>query len=206
MLAFRINFVLFSISNCKMDQLERISCKNRDEWRNWLEENHAIAKGIWLVYYKKHTGKPTVSYNDAVEEALCYGWIDSIVKRVDDECYMQKYTPRNPKSSWSTSNKKRVEKMISEGKMTESGMRLVNIAKQNGKWDEAIKSHLNYVLSEDLLEILKKDKAAFATYEKLPPSHKKEYVSWIMDAKKEETRVRRTEKMITMLKKGQRMF
>ena len=96
--------------------------------------------------------------------------------------------------------------MISEGKMTESGMRLVNIAKQNGKWDEAIKSQLNYVLSINLLEILKKDKTAFATYEKLPPSQKNEYASWIISAKKEETKIRRIEKMITMLKKGQRMF
>ncbi len=189
-----------------MDQLERISCKNRDEWREWLKENHSRANGIWVVYHKKHTGKPSVYYNEAVEEALCYGWIDSIVKRIDDERYMQKYTPRNPKSSWSTSNKKRVEKMILEGKMTEAGMRLVNIAKQNGKWDEAIKSHLNYVLSEDLLEILKKDKAAFATYEKLPPSHKNKYASCIMSAKKEETKIRRIKKMIIMLKKGQRMF
>ena len=189
-----------------MDQLDKKYFQNRDEWGNWLKNNHAIAKGIWLIYNKKHTGKPTVYYNDAVEEALCYGWIDSIVKRVDDETYMQKYTHRNPKSSWSELNKQRVEKMITEGKMTEAGMRLVNIAKQNGKWDEAIKSQLNYVLSINLLEILKFDKSAFAKYEKLPSSHKKEYVSWIMDAKKEETRVRRTEKMITMLKKGQRMF
>ena len=189
-----------------MDQLERIGFKNRNEWRNWLKENHAVAKGIWLIYYKKHTGKPTVYYNDAVEEALCYGWIDSIVKRIDNERYMQKFTHRNPKSSWSEINKQRVEKMITKGKMTEAGMRLVKIAKQNGKWNEVIKSQLNYTLSEDLLEILKKDKTAFATYEKLPPSHKKEYVGWIMSAKKEETRVWRIKKMIVMLKKGQRIF
>ena len=101
-----------------MDELERLSFKNRDEWRNWLKDYHNIAKGIWLIYYKKHTKKPSVYYNDAVEEALCFGWIDSLVKRIDDERYMQKYTPRNPNSSWSELNKQRVEKMIAEGKMT----------------------------------------------------------------------------------------
>jgi uncharacterized protein YdeI (YjbR/CyaY-like superfamily) len=189
-----------------MDQLERISFQNRDEWRNWLIENHAVAKGIWLVYYKKHTGKPSVPYNDAVEEALCFGWIDSIVKRIDEECYMQKFTPRNDGSTWSELNKKRVDKMIALGKMTEFGLKKIEIAKQNGKWDEVVESQLDFVLSENLLDILKSDKSAFTEYEKLPPSHKKMHTSWIMTAKKEETKIRRMEKMIAMLKKGQRMF
>ncbi len=189
-----------------MDQLERISFKNRDEWRKWLKENHAVANGIWLVYYKKHTGKPSVPYNDAVEEALCFGWIDSIIKRIDEERYMQKFTPRNDGSTWSELNKKRVEKMIAQGKMTEFGLKKIKIAKQNGKWDEVVESQLDFVLSENLLNILKSDKSAFAEYEKLPLSQKKMHTSWIMTAKKKETKIRRTEKMIAMLKKGQRMF
>jgi len=95
-----------------MDEMERLSFRNRNEWRKWLKDYHNIAKGIWLVYYKKHIKKPSVYYNDAVEEALCFGWIDSMVKRIDDERYMQKYTPRNANSSWSASNKQRVEKII----------------------------------------------------------------------------------------------
>jgi len=189
-----------------MDQLERISFKNRDEWRKWLKDYHSIAKGIWLIYYKKHTGKPSVKYNDAVEEALCYGWIDSIVKRIDYERYMQKFTPRNDSSTWSEVNKKRVEKMIAQGKMTKYGLKKIEIAEQSGKWDEVVESQLEHILSDNLLYVLKSDKAAFTEYKKLPPSHKKMYTSWIMTAKKEETKVRRIKKMITMLKKGQRMF
>jgi uncharacterized protein YdeI (YjbR/CyaY-like superfamily) len=171
-----------------------------------LNDYHSLANGIWLVYYKKHTGKPSVYYNEAVEEALCFGWIDSIVKRIDDERYMQKFTPRNPKSSWSESNKQRVTKMISEDKMTASGLELINIAKENGMWDEVVESQMEHVLSKDLLKVLKSDKTAIAKFDKLPPTHKKMYTSWIMTAKKEETKIRRMEKMIAMLKKGQRMF
>jgi len=189
-----------------MDHLERIGFKNRDEWGRWLEDNHDASKGIWLVYYKKHTGKPSVYYNEAVEEALCFGWIDSIIKRLDDERYMQKFTPRNDLSSWSETNKKRVEKMIAQGKMTKHGMKKIEAARQNGKWDEIIESQPEHILSDDLFNILKSDEDAFSAFEKLPPSHKKMYASWIMTAKKDETKIRRTEKMMAMLKKGQRMF
>ncbi len=110
--------------------MNTIFCRNRTEWRSWLEQNHTSESEIWLIYMKKHTKKETVSYNDAVEEALCFGWIDSLVKRIDKESYMQKYTPRKPKSVWSLANKKRLEKMISEKKMTQPGIEMVEIAKR----------------------------------------------------------------------------
>lgn len=99
---------------------------NRDDWRAWLNKNHKTEKEVWLIYYKNHTGKPTIPYDVAVEEALCFGWIDSIVKRIDDERYMQKFTPRKTNSNWSELNKKRVKKMIKEGRMTEAGMAKIN--------------------------------------------------------------------------------
>ncbi|MCK4673300.1 hypothetical protein KAT67_04885, partial [candidate division WOR-3 bacterium] len=103
---------------------KKLYVTNRDDWHAWLKKNHATKKEIWLVYYKKHTGKPRIPYNDAVEEALCYGWIDSIVKRLNNEKYAQKYTPRRAKSIWSRLNIERAKKMISQGKMTKTGLAL----------------------------------------------------------------------------------
>ena len=130
--------------------------KNRDDWRNWLEENFKTEKEIWLIYFKKHTKKLSVSYDEAVEEALCFGWIDSTVKTIDDERYMQKYTPRNENSIWSKVNKKRAEKMLEQDKMTEHGMKLVEVAKKNGNWDKAYSSSDNYDMPKELLNELKK--------------------------------------------------
>ena len=104
----------------------------REAWRDWLDKHHDSEPLIWLIHYKKHTGKPSIPYNDAVEEALCFGWIDSLVRRIDEEKYMQKYTPRKPRSTWSKHNVRRVEKMIAEGKMTERGLGLYNYARENG--------------------------------------------------------------------------
>jgi len=96
--------------------------KNRDEWRRWLEKNHKREPEIWLIYYKKHTKKSSIPYNDAVEEALCFGWIDSTVKGIDGEKYAQRFSPRKPKSNWSEPNKERIERLIKEGKMTPAGL------------------------------------------------------------------------------------
>ena len=94
----------------------------RDEWRAWLAEHHDTEREVWLVSYKKHTGRPQIPYDDAVEEALCFGWIDSLVKTIDDERFAQKFSPRKGKSNWSESNKRRVRKLVREGRMTEAGL------------------------------------------------------------------------------------
>ena len=107
------------------------------EWRAWLEHNHSREREIWIGYYKKHTGKKSITYNEAVEEALCFGWIDSLVRKVDENIYMQKYTPRKKTSVWSLTNVRRVEKMNALGKMTPEGLSIVEEAKRNGKWKEA---------------------------------------------------------------------
>ena len=99
--------------------------KDRKEWREWLEKNHDKEKEVWLVYYRKSTGKPTVSYNDSVEEALCFGWIDSIEKGVDEERFMSRFTPRKPKSNWSPSNRARAKRLIESGLMTDSGRKVL---------------------------------------------------------------------------------
>ncbi len=106
---------------------------NRNEWREWLQANHDTHNEIWLVYYKKHTGKPTISYNDSVEEALCFGWIDGIKKRIDDEAYCHRFTPRRSNSNWSETNVKRAVLMIEKGLMTPSGLKIFEKAKLRAK-------------------------------------------------------------------------
>lgn len=179
---------------------------SRNEWRQWLNQHHNESVGIFLIYFKKHTYKPSIPYDDAVEEALCFGWIDSIVKRIDDERYMQKFTPRNEKSLWSEHNKNRVEKMIDQGKMMEAGMEIIRKAKENGKWDEDTDANKEFVLSMELSALLSSDINASKLFDELSPSHKKNYLQWIMSAKKPETQKRRLIKMIEMLKTGTRMF
>jgi uncharacterized protein YdeI (YjbR/CyaY-like superfamily) len=180
--------------------------ETRLEWREWLTENHDKCPGIFFVYYKKHTKKPTVYYNDAVEEALCFGWIDSIVKRIDDERYMQKFTPRNEKSHWSELNKQRVERMLREGKMTDAGMIKIRKAKENGNWDDQTDAQKDFKFSKEIGALLDANAAAKDLFYQLPPSHKKNYIQWIMSAKKQETQIRRTMKMIELLLNGKSMF
>lgn len=183
-------------------EFEQLYFENALAWRRWLEHNHKKCEGIWLIYYKKHTGVPSVRYNEAVEEALCFGWIDSIVKRIDEERYQQKFTPRKALSSWSASNKARVAKLIKQGKMTKAGLKTINVAKANGKWDETVSFETKWEFSDEIVDLLKASQGAFVFYESLSPSHKKEYKHWVMSAKKEETRLRRAHEMIKMLDKG----
>ena len=116
------------------DQVEQIYAKDRHSWRRWLELHHATSKGVWLIYYKVKSAKPSVNHTDAVKEALCFGWIDSKVKSIDEERYMQKYTPRNPKSIWSILNKKYITELIDKGLMAPAGLAKIEAAKQNGSW------------------------------------------------------------------------
>jgi uncharacterized protein YdeI (YjbR/CyaY-like superfamily) len=116
-----------------MKEAEELYFANRNDWRQWLRENHDTEKEVWLIYYKTNTGKVTISYEDSVEEALCFGWVDSTIKKIDDRRFARKFTPRTSKSTWSEANKKRVEKMIREGKMTEIGLTRIREAKDSGE-------------------------------------------------------------------------
>ena len=170
--------------------------KNRGEWRDWLEKNHSTEKEVWLIYYKKHVGKKSISYDAAVEEALCFGWIDSVVRRIDDEKYMQRYTPRRLNSVWSLSNKVRVEKMIKEGKMTRAGLELVMAAKKSGKWREAYSSKNDFSVPQDLISELEKIKSALSFFNGLAKGYKYSYVHWVDLSKTKETRKRRIKKVV----------
>jgi len=184
--------------------MDTLFCKNRFEWREWLKKNHLSEKEIWLIYYKKHTKKETITYNEAVEEALCFGWIDSLVRRIDDESYMQKYTPRKANSVWSLVNKKRVEKMISEGKMTTIGLDKVELAKKSGWWQKAYSSKTKFEIPQELLKALKLNPTAFKNFFNFPPSSQNNYIGWIISAKREETIKRRVEFVVDRSEKNKK--
>ena len=164
--------------------------KTRSQWRKWLEKNHNSSPGVWLIYYKKSTGKAKLVYNDAVEEALCFGWIDSTIKSMDDERFMQRFTPRKPKSIWSGLNKKRIEKMIAQGLMTKMGLEKIETAKKDGSWE--CLDHVDAIqLPEDFEKALSKNKKAKINFENFPRFTKKQFLYHISFAKTEATRKER---------------
>jgi len=179
--------------------------KSRDDWRAWLEKNHAAETEVWLVFLKKHTKQPNLSYNDAVEEALCFGWIDGIKRSLDEDRYMHRFTPRKPNSNWSKSNKQRVRRMQEAGRITEAGLSCVDEAKQNGNWDEPVEPRRDFEMPPELREQLQRNSKAAAFFESLAPSYQREYIAWIATAKKPETRQRRTEETIRLLGHGKKL-
>jgi len=184
---------------------KRKAFKNRAAWRAWLERNHAREKELWLVLSKKNSNEPTVTYDEAVEEALCFGWIDGIVKSIDDEKYAIRFSPRKSGSIWSESNKKRVAKMIAEGKMMAIGLAKVAEAKRNGQWDKATQREDVSNIPADLRRALQVDKQAAQNFNALAPSHKRQYIYWITEAKRAETRQRRIDETLRMLKENKRL-
>ena len=177
---------------------------NRAEWRAWLEENHATAKEAWLIIYKKHTGKASLSYEEAVEEALCFGWIDGVLKPIDDEKYALRYSPRQKGSVWSETNKRRVAKLIKQGRMTEAGLAKVKEAKANGEWRAATLREDTANIPDDLRQALKANSLARHNFDRLAPSHKRQYIYWITSAKTDKTRQRRIAETIRLVAENKR--
>jgi len=182
--------------------LKQLYFVDRDKWREWLGENHAASSGIWMVFYKKATSKPTIPYDAAVEEALCFGWIDSIIKRIDDEKYVRKFTPRKDKSDWSALNKKRVAEMIKAGRMTEAGLAKIRAAKKNGCWNRDGKTPRSLEMPSEFAEALASNKKARENFEKLAPTYRRHYLGWIAAAKRRETIKRRIDESIALLERG----
>ena len=196
---------------------KKLYVRNREEWRAWLQEHHRSEKAIWLIYYKKHTGKERIPYDDAVEEALCFGWIDSTVRRIDEETYAQKFTPRNRKSDWSELNRKRAAKMIAEGKMTEAGLsRLDGVNLQSSAMPESpgpvpsVPNQKKKGASEPDVPLffeqaLASNERARYHFERLAPSYRRLYLRWICDAKREETRQKRVAEALQLLEQGKKL-
>jgi uncharacterized protein YdeI (YjbR/CyaY-like superfamily) len=192
-----------------MDVTETLYVKNRKEWRSWLVKNHASKKEIWLIYFKKHSGKTRIPYDDAVEEAICFGWIDSTVKKMDEERYCQRYTPRNHGSIWSDTNIMRLKKMLDAGLMTESGLGKVSPEVMDAARSGIIERKGSAVpkslpMPEDLETALAKDETAQRNWAKFAPSHRKMYIYWVLDAKKPETRERRIARVLNYARENKR--
>jgi len=162
----------------------------RDDWRAWLETNPDRAEGIWVVFRKPSSQLEGPVYDQLVEEALCFGWIDSLTKRVDDERTIQWYSPRRKGGIWSTLNKRRIERLIEAGLMHERGLAAIEAAKADGSWSQADDVEA-LIVHPDLEEAFAANPAARAAYEALPPSHKKQYLWAIYSAKRPETRAKR---------------
>ncbi len=176
---------------------EQFPAANRAEWRAWLEQNHQTERGVWLIYFKKESGRTRVSYDDAVEEALCFGWIDSVVKKLDDDSYQQFYSPRKKTSNWSKLNKERVEKLVEQGLMREAGFKMIEIAKARGKWD-ALNEVEQLLVPDDLQALFDENPDAARHWDAFSRSSRRGILEWILNAKRPETRQQRITKTADM--------
>ncbi|MFK8185219.1 MAG: YdeI family protein [Phormidesmis sp.] len=176
---------------------EQVEIASRGALRDWLSRHHKQTESVWLVTYKKHTGDKYVAYDEIVEESLCFGWIDSVSRKLDSDRTQCLLSPRKPKSVWSKVNKTRVEKLLNNGLMMPPGQAAIDIAKANGMWTflddvEAL------ILPDDLRQLLAKNAAAKENFEAFSPSAKKGILQWIKMAKKPDTRQQRVEKTVSL--------
>jgi uncharacterized protein YdeI (YjbR/CyaY-like superfamily) len=178
-------------------ELKTYYAKDRKAWRNWLEKNHAKSAGVWLIYYKKSSGKPRLEYNDAVEEALCFGWIDSTIRPINEERYMQRFTPRKPKSGWSGLNKQRIKKMTEQGFMAAAGLEKIELAKKDGSWESL--DHIDAIqLPDDFAKALSKNKKAKTNFDNFPLFARKQFLYRINSSKRPQTRKERIKLLVKM--------
>lgn len=175
--------------------------KNLAEWHAWLDQNYAIFKEVWLIYYKAHTGFPCVDYEDSVQEALCYGWIDSLIQRIDEQTYARKFTPRTNTARWSESNKKRVAALIREGRMTAAGLAKLGDLPTDGS-EPAGTPHAPFTIPPEIEQRIRANPAAWENFKKLAPSQRRLYIGWATSAKKAETVERRMKEVIEDLEQN----
>jgi uncharacterized protein YdeI (YjbR/CyaY-like superfamily) len=175
--------------------------KSRREWRKWLEKNHQAEKSVWLIIYHKESRVKTVYYEEAVEEAICFGWVDSKPNKRDDESYYLFMAKRKPKSNWSRANRERANKMIDQGLMTPGGQAMIDLAKKTGTW-EALADVQRSVIPADLQKAFDKNKWAFKNFQAFPPSSKRIILEWILNARRPETRLKRIEETVELAKKN----
>ncbi len=169
--------------------------KTDSEWREWLSENHDSSDGVYLIFYKIDTKIPSMRWEEAVKVALCFGWIDSTVKSLGDGKRRQYFCPRNPKSVWSALNKKYIKELTESELMHDSGWKIINIGKKNGSWT-ALDDVEKGIIPEDLQMAFDQNPIAFENYTNFAPSYRKSYLYWLNQAKREQTRQNRIEKII----------
>lgn len=177
--------------------------KNINAWRAWLDKHHERLNGVWFVYYKKSAHQPTISYNEAVEEALCFGWIDSKPRKLDAERSMLWFAPRRSRTGWSALNKTRIKRLELENKMMPAGRAKIEEAKQDGSW-ELLDDVEKLIIPDDLALELQQYSAAKKYFEAFPPSVRRGILEWILQAKRPETRQKRIKKTAAMAQDNQR--
>ncbi len=188
----------------KYKNFEQISFETQKAFSEWIKNNHDKSEGIWLRFFKKDSGIATVTHDDALDEALCYGWIDGQLKKCDDKSWLQKFTPRRTKSIWSKRNAGRAMELIKLKRMNPAGLKEIERAKSDGRWEKAYQSPKDMTIPEDFLKRLSKDKKALKFFETLNRANKYA-ISWrLQTAKKPETRENRMVKILAMLSNGEK--
>lgn len=178
--------------------LQTLDVSNASEWRIWLQQHHLSSQGVWLVFHRSESGVPSLSYDGALDEALAYGWIDSIIKKIDDEKYARKFTPRRPGSIWSKLNVDRVNRLRREGRMTKWGLEAFQI--KTGEVSSLEKVNAGgAVVPKDFEAALRKNSLAWSNFQRMAPSHRKRYLVWVSDAKRAETRQKRIAEAVLLV-------
>jgi uncharacterized protein YdeI (YjbR/CyaY-like superfamily) len=180
--------------------LKTLDLRSRQSWRQWLEVHHDSESVVWLVFHKRHAAEKSISYEDAIEEALCFGWVDSLVKRLDDDRYARKFTPRKPDSRWSTINRRRYADLQARGLLARPGLE----RPPTNRSGDAPRPSLAAIPPHIEIE-LKKNARAYEHFQKLAPSHKRAYIGWIDSAKRPETRQKRLREVIGLLAAGKKL-
>ena len=173
-----------------------LSFRNREDWRDWLKENYDKESFVWLTLFKKKFRKKGMALDDAVEEAICFGWIDGKLKRLDAERFILRFSPRKSKSVWSMINKKRAERLMESGRMTDAGLAKIQEAKENGLWDNAYTNKMKEAVPLDLKKELIAEKKAWENFQRFANSYRNMYIGWVNGAKTAETRTKRIKKVV----------
>ena len=183
--------------------VETFYAESKTAWKNWLVENHQSESKLWLIIYKKDSGIPSITYDQAVDEALCFGWVDSSINKRDEESFYQYFAKRNPKSNWSRVNKLKVEKLISESLMSEAGLKMIDLAKQTGTWT-ALDEVENLISPPDLQKAFDQNPLAHEYFDLFPRSVKRGILEWLMNAKQIETRPKRITEIVSKAERNER--
>ncbi|SEB51337.1 YdeI/OmpD-associated family protein [Paenibacillus sp. GP183] len=192
--------------NHKSNEIPHMFFGDQQSFENWLENNHDTSLRIRLQIAKKNSGVVSVSYDEALESALCYGWVDSQKEKFDDKMWVQRFGPRGAKSIWSKINKEKAELLIKNGRMKPSGFKVIEAAKQNGLWDKAYESQSNASMPEDFAIELERNVKEKAFYDKLDRQNKYAILFRIHNVKKQETRAKRIQQFVLMLEKGEKIY
>lgn len=185
---------------------EPFDFKNKEEWRSWLTQNHDKTVSVWLTFHKKSSTQKGLNLAEAVEEAICFGWIDGKLKKLDAEKFIVRFSPRKANSVWSKINKERAERLIKSGRMTSAGIAKIDAAKKSGWWEKAYTNKILDEIPTDLEEAMKDEKDAWENFQKFANSYRNMYIGWVNDAKTEETRQKRIQKVVEQARQNKKFI